>query len=502
MLFRKQESYKKGIIASTLLNIGSRGIGFINSLLLVYLFGTNAGTDSYFLVVSTLGFISSFLIGIINYVVIPESMRIRQNKNIAAEQSYVNFFFWLFLAIGALLLILVVSSPVYFYSLFSKFKESDLTQYQLLLTISCLLFPLNLLINLLVMVLSSHKYFTVPMIVAMVNSIVSIAMLFILKAYFGVTAAVIAFVTGSLINMAWVTWYLVKRLHWNFFTITTPTRTNWRNILLMEINLIPVSFRSYVTVYMLSGLGAGIITSYNYGMQIALIPEIMVVSQVSAVLAIKYNELSAASDTVGIDKLFQKSMRLLFFGLLPVGILIFLLSPEFLRVLFIFKNKEEISSLMLIAGFMSCFAVALPFRALDVMISNIMTAQQKIKQGVVFAVLLHCSVILLTILAVHFFGLLGFYYLTVIIYVFMIPLFYYFFTRRVLSFIKIGMWVKRTATYFLPMAMVATGLFFFKKYFLLHTNIWITIATITALMVVAVFSVNKVVKYADYTLDL
>lgn len=502
MLFRKQESYKKGIIASTLLNIGSRGIGFINSLLLVYLFGTNAGTDSYFLVVSTLGFISSFLIGIINYVVIPESMRIRQNQGTAAEQSYVNFFFWLFLAIGALLLIFILSTPVFFYSLFSKFSEEDLFQNRSLLALSCILFPLNLLINLLVLILSSHKFFTTPMIVAMVNSIISIVLLFALKAYYGVTTAVIAFVTGSLVNMIWVTYYLRKHLHWNFFSVTTPTKTNWRNILFTEINLIPVSFRSYVTVYMLSGLGAGIITSYNYGMQIALIPEIMIVSQVSAVLAIKYNELSATDDKEGMNKLFQKAMNLLFFGLLPVGLLIFLLSPEILRVLFIFKSKAELTSIMLIAGFMSCFAVTIPFRALDVMISNIMTAQQKIRQAVIFSVTLNLSIILLTIIAVKYFGLAGFFYLTVFVYAFLIPLFYYFFTRRILSFIKIGMWVKRTATYFLPMAMVATGLFFFKKYFLLHTNIWITIATITALMVVAVFSVNKVVKYTDYLLDL
>lgn len=502
MLFRKQESYKKGIIASTLLNIGSKGIGFINSLLLVYLFGTNAGTDSYFLVISTLGFVSSFLVGIVNYVVIPESMRIRQTGGAVAEQSYLNFFFWLFLAIGILLALLVLCSPVFFYSLFSKFSEAKLTQYRLLLLISCLLFPLNLLINLLVLILSSHKYFTAPMMVALINSLVSIVLLFVLKAYFGITAAVIAFVSGSVINMGWIIFYLVRHLHWNFFHISKPGKTNWRNILLMEINLVPVSFRSYVTIYMLSGLGAGIITSYNYGMQIALIPEIMVVSQVTAVLAIKYNELSAANDKTAIDKLFQKAMRLLFFGLLPTGILIFLLSPEILQTLFIFKDKSELQSLMLIAGFISCFAITLPFRVLDVMISNIMTAQQKIRQGVIFAALLHSSVILLTFLAVKFFGLLGFYYLTAFIYIIMIPAFYYFFTRRVLPFIQIGVWAKKTAAYFFPMAIIAAGLFFFKKYCLVNTSLWLTVIIITVAMVVSVFTLNRAIKYTEYSLEV
>jgi putative peptidoglycan lipid II flippase len=501
MIFRKQESYKRGIIASTLLNIGSRSIGFVNSLLLVYLFGTNTGTDSYFLVISTLGFLSSFLIGIINYVVIPESMRIRQNMGTTAEQSYINFFFWLFLALGLLLLVLVLCSPVFFYSLFSKFTEADLSQYHILLTFSCLLFPLNLLINLLVLILSSHKYFTAPMIVAMINSIVSIALLFVLKAYYGVTAAVIAFIAGSLVNMIWVTYYLVKHLHWNFFRVTMPARTNWRNILLIEINLIPVSFRSYITIYMLSGLGAGIITSYNYGMQIALIPEIMVVSQVSAVLAIKYNELSATDDKGSIDKLFQKAMKLLFFALFPVGILIFLLSPEILRVLFIFKNKEEMKSIMLIAGFMSCFALTLPFRALDVMVANIMMAQQKIKQGVAFSVVLNISIIVLTIIAVKFFRLTGFYYLTVFVYIILIPVFYYFFARKVLPFIQIKMWARNTMAYFFLLGAAAGGLFLLKRHFLVNTNMWITILIISSLLAGAVLLINAVVKYTKYSLE-
>lgn len=501
MLIQRQESYRKGIVASTLLNIASRSIGFINSLVLVYLFGTNTGTDSYFLVISTMGFVSSFMVGIITYVAIPEAMRIRQVKGITAEQAYLNFFIWSFLGIGLALASVILFAPIDFYSMFAKFSASELSHFRLLLMISCIVFPLNLLINLLVLILSSHKFFTIPMLVSVINSLVSITLVFVLKAQFGITAAIIAFATGSLINIAWVTYYLVRHLKWDFKNITQPSRSNWRNILLTELNIVPISFRSYVTIYMLSGLGAGVITAYNYGMQIALIPEIMIISQVTAVIGIKYNELSATNSLAAIDRLFQKSMRLLFFGLLPTGILIFLLAPELLEILFIFKNKSELQSLMLIATFMSCFAITLPFRALDVMVSSVLTAQQKIGEAVAFSFLLNCSIILLTFFAVKYYGLRGFFYLTVFVYAILIPVFYFFFTRKILPFIQIGQWAKSTLGYLLPMGAVATGVYFLKQQYLAEAGLWLTILIVTGIIVAAVLVLNRIIRYTAYSFD-
>ncbi|MBK7882973.1 MAG: hypothetical protein IPJ81_03525 [Chitinophagaceae bacterium] len=49
MKLLKAESYKKGLILSTGLNILAKGIGFINTLIIVYFFGSNSTTDIYFL---------------------------------------------------------------------------------------------------------------------------------------------------------------------------------------------------------------------------------------------------------------------------------------------------------------------------------------------------------------------------------------------------------------------------------------------------------------------
>lgn len=500
MLVQKQESYKKGLINSTLLNIVSKTLGFINSILLVYLFGTNLGTDAYFLVISTATFAASFFIGAVSYVIIPEAMRLREREGVRAEQRYLNFFFWIFLFAGSLLFLLVLFQPVFFYSLFSKFTVAELAVSRKLLLLSCFVFPLNLLTNFLVLVLTSHKYFTVPMIVAIINSCVSIILLFALKGTLGVTAAIIAYTAGSVINIAWILYYMTGNLKWSFFQYSTPTKKNWRNLFLTEINLLPVSFRSYTMIYMLSGLGAGIITAYNYGMQIALIPEIMIVSQVNAVLGIKFNELSATDNTEEINRLFQQSMKMLFGALLPVAIIFSLLSSEIVEVIFLFKDETGDNSFILIAGFVACFAITIPFRAIDVMVASVMTARQKIKEGVVFSFLLNCTIIALTFIIVREYGLQGFYWLTIFVFGVLIPVFYIFFTRRVLPFLKLFEWFRQSFVYLVLMLLMATGVFFFKKYFLHEAGLVLKTAIVATIILGTAFFLNKATGYTRFTL--
>jgi putative peptidoglycan lipid II flippase len=501
-MFSKQDSFKKGIVLSTTLNIGAKAISFVNALLLVYMFGTNYGTDSYFLVISTIGFIASFIIGIVNYVMIPEAMRIKQARGYEAEQSYVNFFIWLYIAIGAIFALFIYFFPFYFYSLFSRYSVNDISQYRVLFLISSVLFPLTFLVNLFVLVLASHRRFTVPMAVALINSIISIFLLIFLGRRYGINVAIIAYAAGFLINFLWLVYYYKRVLRWNFFRISFPTKKNWHNIFFIEINLLPVTLRSYTIIYLLTGLGAGVITSYNYGMQIALIPELMVVSQISSVLGIKYNELSATFNLEAINRLFNHAMRLLFFVLFPLGCLMFLLSDEMLEVIFMFKKKDAVFSVDNMAAFVACFAVTLPFRAFDSMISLIVTAQQKIKEGVIFAFILHTSAIVITILSLNFYGVRGFLFGTVFIYGVLMPVFYFFFVRRVLPFLDINKWMRHTFVYVLAISAITVLLHYLKPVVFGNSGTLVIIVSLSIVFIVLTYCINFFLKYADYSLRL
>lgn len=499
MLLKEQQSYRKGIIESTLLNIFSKGVGFFNSILLIYLFGTNFKTDLYFLVIAAVGFIASFLLGVVSSVIIPEAMRIRHQDGEDAGQGYINFFFWSFLAISFLFVLIICFAAPFFYSLFSKYSVAELSPNRDFLLLSAILFPLNFMTNFLIFVMSSYKYFSAPMLASLINSCISIFFLIALKDVFGFTVTILAVAAGAMINLIWLFLYMKKKIRWNFFLFRKPSRKNWYNIFLMELNIIPVSFRSFVNIYLLSGLGAGVLTSYNYGMQIALIPEMMIITQVAAVTGIKLNELSAQNNLDAINALFFRIMKPLFFIMLPLAITIFLLSEEIVDVLLMFKKDETVSLNNTIAAFMACFAVTLPARALDIIISNIVIAQQKIRQAVGAAIFLHLSSISLTIIAVLIYGLYGFFVVIPLIYVIFMPVFYFYFTKKTIPFVHLAAWFRQSTIYFSGLLCAGVGLFFLKRYLLSSLEAISNIIIIFFLMACIVIGINKFIRYQSYT---
>ena len=74
----KTESYKKGVVISTLLNIVAKGITFLNTLIITFFFGAQFQTDIYFYIIAVVSLLCSMINGIDLLVLIPESMRIKE----------------------------------------------------------------------------------------------------------------------------------------------------------------------------------------------------------------------------------------------------------------------------------------------------------------------------------------------------------------------------------------------------------------------------------------
>ena len=76
----KSESYKKGTVLSVLFNIISKGILFLLTIIIARYFGSNIKTDIYFFVFAAMILFSGFINSIDTAVLIPESMRIREER--------------------------------------------------------------------------------------------------------------------------------------------------------------------------------------------------------------------------------------------------------------------------------------------------------------------------------------------------------------------------------------------------------------------------------------
>lgn len=466
MLLRP-DSYKKGVVKSTFFNILAKGLGFVNSLIIIYLFGSGAKTDLYFVILSTGIVITSFVNSIDSLVIIPESMRLRENKGQQAERNFLNFFIRLYLGIGILLLMIVFFFPDFFYSLFSKYDRSFLESEQMLLRLSALLPPIQLITNFFISIMASYRYFTTPMIVGLINSTISIITLLIIRDTYSTVGALAALVVGNLINLIWIVRHFHKNMGWRFFSGSSiPPRRVVHNIGMMQLNVLPITIRSLSTVYFVSGLGAGIITSLNYGQQLALIPELLVVTQILAVVGIKFNELSSKQDKEGLNNFFQQIQSLLIFIAMPVGIFMALTGGEIVKVLFSYSKKFDQESAKSMALVISFIALTLPARALDLCMTKLVMSQQKIKQGVAYGVLTHVFITILVIAGVVAGGLKGYLIATVVGYYVILPAIYYFLLKRIAPFIDYTHWLTRSVPFVLTNAALFIGIYFFKTEFL------------------------------------
>lgn len=65
----KTESYRKGILLSSVFNIGGKSIAFIQQWLIGYFFGTHSSTDIFFFTYNIILFISYFFFEFVDFCI-------------------------------------------------------------------------------------------------------------------------------------------------------------------------------------------------------------------------------------------------------------------------------------------------------------------------------------------------------------------------------------------------------------------------------------------------
>ncbi|MGB4843738.1 MAG: hypothetical protein WBP16_04680, partial [Ferruginibacter sp.] len=177
----KEESYKRGTALSVLFNIASKGILFLLTIVIARYFGSNIKTDIYFFVFAAMILFSSFINTIDTAVLIPESMRLRENEGNDRAEAFLNFFLLIYLLIGIAFLVLMYFFGATVFGLISKFSDADIYTYRNYFWVGSFFFIFHILTNYINTILTSLKYFSIPMIISSVKSCIAIACIFLLK---------------------------------------------------------------------------------------------------------------------------------------------------------------------------------------------------------------------------------------------------------------------------------------------------------------------------------
>lgn len=406
----RSESYKRGTAFSVLFNILSKGILFVMTIIIARYFGSNIKTDIYFFVFGTMLLFSGLINNIDTAVLIPESMRRREREGNAAAENFLNFFLYIYTAIGILFSLFMYFFGTGVFGLISKFPEADILQYRDYFRVGSLFFIFHLLTNYLNAVLTSLRFFSVPMLISTIKSAIAIAGIFLLKADYDVLSVFLAGLLSYALNLVILLLVLKQAAGWNFrFHKPLLRRNMWHNVIFSELGQAATLASSLFPLYLLSGFGSGVISLMNYGKNIADIPNTLVTSQVSNVSGIKLNEEGARQDMDTMNDTFLKTTRLLLFLLVPMGFFLFAFAKPLVEI-FYHSRHFSAGAVNEAAFFLKLLAVSLFTTGINTMVTRVFIAVQAIRQAFFYQVLLNLLLIAVTWLCTRMYGAYGYAY--------------------------------------------------------------------------------------------
>lgn len=403
----KVESYRKGIILSSFFNIFYKGLVFVNSLLIAYYFGTAVKMDIYFYAYNTITIISTFIASANSSVLIPESMRLRVREGQEKAMSFLNYFIYGYIGLTIVISIIFLTDPIKIFTVFSKYDANILSPHRQMLYLSVPLLLLIPVTTLLTDILASYRFFTVPVIAGMINSICSILFLFLFHNILDINSILIGLILAYVLNIIMLLHLMVKHLQWKFQTSSASvSRKAVNNLLYSQTGNFLTSLGSYAPLYFLSGTVPGIIAALNYAQQIVTQANSFITYQVSVVSRIRLSELYAQKKYKKVNEVFLSTVRFLIFILLPITGLLYLYADEIITLLFK-RGSFTSRSVELSSDMLRYLALSLPFTSIISIAGNLYVAAQLIKMSIIYQIvsnLLLIGLIALLVNKMSYFG--------------------------------------------------------------------------------------------------
>ncbi len=400
----KVESYRKGIVLSTGFNILNKGLVFCNSLIIAYFFGAQLKMDIYFYAYNTIVILAAFITSLNSAVLVPESMRLAAQESERRAMFFLNFFLYIYAGFTILACLLFYINPVDIFHFVSDFPKGSLQQEARILYLSIPLIFLIPVTNLLTDILTSYKFFTIPMIAGIINGIFSIIFIVLFHGLLDVSSLLVGLLLAYTLNFILLVSLMKKKLNWNFsFRRLKIEKRIWKNIAFAQAGNITSSLSAYAPLYLLSGFGGGIITSLNFAQQISSLPTTLITNQFSAVAGIKFNESYAGKDFVKVNNTFISTANFLIFILFPVAGILFLFPSQIVSVLLEHGafGKQGVAYTSL---FLRYLGLLMPMLVINTLFARLFMASHKIMEAFWYQICFNVVLIAALYITIHRFG--------------------------------------------------------------------------------------------------
>lgn len=361
MALLRSESYKSGVIFSSVFNVLGKLMAFVQQWMIVYYFGSSLSTDLFFFTYNIVLYVGFFFQNFTTSVLVPEGVKIRVAEGDGRSQQFLNSYMFLFgwVSLGVLL---VGMSNVHgiFYHLSSY--STEVVDANIAMICWCLpILLLNVVVSVMTEILVSYKYFTMPYMVSLVNYILGVLFVIFFHDRWGLDSVAIGLIVGYVANIFIVGIFMKRELHWSFFTrYEFRFRSILRSGLFSQLGQVVYLVSLYVPQMIFTSFPEGTLTAVNFADKILFIPAIFLVAQITSVMSVKVYNLVAIGDKVELSRLIERIMVLVTLGLLLCAVFISFLSEWMIDLIFYFGNYDA-SSKEITSHVLSLVIFYLPF---------------------------------------------------------------------------------------------------------------------------------------------
>lgn len=378
------QSFKQAAFWSTAIGAFSQGLALLFGMVMAAIFGAQDSTDVLYYCLGVFMLLAALIQQVNVSVLVPETMRRREQTGERDAMAFINRFFAVFGIVILLLTGLILLRPSAVLTTISRFPSEMLDQHRSLVRWLVLAFPLQMIAQLLLDILVSYRFLTLPAFLSCMGRGINILFVLAFHRHWGVTSAAIGMVVGFGVQIIVNSWLLKHIIHWQWKAWRTRIEgVVYRNILWVEVGTLASTLANYLPLFLFSGFSAGAMTILNYARRLSTTPTQILTSQLSSVVAVKFNEHAAKGEMREMIRSFDRMCRLLIFGLMPLALGLMLVRYEIVSILFGRGDFSgaDVTAVSLLFGVL---VLSLPLEAMNLMVGRFFVARQAISQALPF----------------------------------------------------------------------------------------------------------------------
>ncbi len=407
MIFRIQ-SFKQAAFWSTAIGAFSQGLALLFGMVMAAVFGAQESTDVLYYCLGVFALLASLIQQANVTVLVPETMRRREQTGEADAMAFINRFLAVFGIIIVTVTGLILLHPAEVLTAISKFSADMLGRNRGLVIWLVLAFPLQMVSQILLDILVSYRFLTLPVVLSCGGRAINIVFVLLFHRSWGVRSAAMGMVVGSAMQIFLNAWVLHRAIHWRWGAWRTRIGTVvYQNIFWAELGTAAAVAASYLPLYLFSGFSAGAMTALNYAQRMSRVPMDLLTSQFSSVTAVKFNELMARRQESELSASFGRIARVIIFILMPLSVVLALTGFDLIAIVF-GRGKFQGEALRVTALLFSIFILNLPLTGVMTVMARYLVARQAIRYGVLWQIFSNGLNMVIVAIAVRIWGPMGY----------------------------------------------------------------------------------------------